>query len=233
MRSRLYWRLLTAMSFAARNIGRTTRRLAIAVLSLAVMLPAFSSTSHAAPITFAYEGIVDSTTGGAVFDAFQGETLRIQYTYDSDAIDNNPVANQGAYAGISLAVSVTGGYAATLGFDLTTVDDAVADDFAITSNSALPGPHQTIDGLDLTGFLLTITAIPATMFTDDSLPLFQPFPNLLSTMVLTFSDGGANSGTIQANTVTVADVVPEPGALVIFSLGLAGLGFTRRRRNAS
>jgi hypothetical protein len=221
------------MLFAAKIIGFTTRRLAMAVLSLAIMLPAFSSIGHAAPITFAYEGIVDSTTGGAVFDAFQGETLRIQYTYDSTAVDNNPIANQGAYAGISLAVSVTGGYAATLGFDLTTVDDAIADDFAITSNSTLPGPHQTVDGLNLTGLLLTITAIPATMFSDDTLPLFQPIPNLLSTMVLTFSDGGANSGTIQANTVSIADThIPEPGALAIFALGLAGLGFTRRRHKA-
>ena len=221
------------MSFVARNIGSTTRRLAVAALSLAVMLPAISNTGQAAPITFAYEGIVDSTTGGAVFDAFQGETLRIQYTYDSDAIDNNPVANQGSYAGISLSVSVTGGYAATLGFDLTTEDAGLGDHFTVDSNTTLPGPHQTVDGLDLTGFLLTITDITSTMFSNDSLPLFQPIPNLLSTMVLTFSDGGTSSGTIQANTVTVADVVPEPGALVIFGLGLAGLGITRRRRSAS
>jgi hypothetical protein len=221
------------MSFATSIKGHCGHKLAITVFSLAVMLCAFAGPSRAAPITFAYEGIVDSTTGGTAFAAFLGETLRIQYSYDSAAIDNNPSLTQGSYAGISLSVSVTGGYAASLGFDLTTDDAVLGDHFTVDSNSTLPGPHQTVDGLDLTGFLLTITDISSTMFSDDSLPLFQPFPNLLSTMVLTFSDGGTSSGTIQANTVTVADVVPEPGTLVIFGLGLAGLGITRRRRSAS
>ncbi len=205
----------------------------MAAISLAVSLSAFSSFSHAAPITFSYEGIVDSTTGGAVFDAFQGETLKIDYTYDSAAVDNNGSPTQGSYAGITLDVTVSGGYAATLGFDLTTEDAVLGDHFTIASNSTLPGPHQTVGGLDLTGFLLTITDISGTMFSDDSLPLFQPIPNLLSTMVLSFSDGGSGSGTIQANTVTVAADVPEPGALIVFGFGLAGLGIIRRRKTYS
>lgn len=218
------------MSFAANNLISRTGRQVIAAMSLAVSLAAFSSVSSAAPITFAYEGTVDSTTGGAAFDAFLGETLRIEYTYDDAAVDTDPDPTQGAFAGITLAVTVTGGYAATLGFDMTTDDDPLGDHFTIDSNGTLPGPHQTVGGLDLVGFALDITDITSTTFVDDSLPLFQPFTTLISTMVLTFSDGGAGSGTIQANFVNIAEDVPEPGALLVFGFGLAGLGFVRRRR---
>jgi hypothetical protein len=82
----------------------------------ALMAFAFVSSAHAAPITFAYQGIVDSTTGGAAFDAFMGETIRLEYTFDPDFdLDALPGDfDRGFYPDVITAISATvGGYSAT------------------------------------------------------------------------------------------------------------------------
>ena len=63
-----------------------------ALLLACTLLPiilVFEVDAHAGPITFSYEGAVNNTQGGSAFDAFLGETLRIDYTFDSNATDSN------------------------------------------------------------------------------------------------------------------------------------------------
>jgi len=58
------------------------------------------------------------------------------------------------------------------------------------------------------------------------------FTSGLGTVEFTFSDAYASVVVTGGNTFTV-NVVPEPSTIILLSLGLAGLGFVRRRKKAA
>ena len=61
---------------------------------------------------------------------------------------------------------------------------------------------------------------------------FQIDPNLTGITSATFSVSGTNLGIVDNITAVASAAVPEPGTLALFGLGLAGLGFARRRKSA-
>jgi hypothetical protein len=72
-----------------------------------VTLAAASITgAQTAPITFAYTGTVTVANGGTAFDAFLGQTVTMQYTFESTTADATPGdPAEGTYSGAISALS--------------------------------------------------------------------------------------------------------------------------------
>ena len=217
---------------------RTTilKTLAAGVLALAVSF-GLAAPSHAAPITFAYEGTVNFTFGGPAFDAFLGQTLRIEYTFESTTADSTAATNRGDYAAITSMTATVGTYSATAAAGPIVVFDNLNgnDEYGVLGISAVGPP---IGGMPLNFLQIQLQDPTQTAFANDALPTVQPDPANFggnNFLAINFFGGRKNSGNIGTDLVTISPVtapVPEPGTLAMFGLGLAGLGYMRRRRTA-
>jgi PEP-CTERM motif-containing protein len=158
-----------------------------------------------------------------------------------------------AHADVTENIDLT--YASGATFDGTIV---CTDDFSsiTTVNGILTGYDPSGSGFFGPGFSDPITAVspanynlsPNTFFsqlTDSTFANWVDFGYSFDSSGITLSPGGVepdpnNSGLVGFNNINYGDAlvdesvtatsVPEPGTLTIFTLGLLGLGVTRRRR---
>ena len=209
-------------------------------LTLSMSLGLGSGVAQAATITFAYEGIIDFAIGGAAFDAFLGETLRIEYTFDDTAMGNVDLIASSSSGGYTLST-----YTATVGgnsyngvgnaFSSIFVNDDlfdglnVVDRYLVTLNSAgAVGP--AIGGLAFDGARIEFKDSTMTAITGDGLPVIQPDPSAFDALLLRIIFG--EEGELSASIVTISAVsaVPVPAAVWLFGSGLlAMLGLARRK----
>ncbi len=213
-----------------------------AALTLSMSLGLGSGIAQAATITFAYEGIIDFAAGGAAFDAFLGETLRIEYTFDDTAMGNVDLNASSSAGGYTLST-----YTATVGSnsyngvgssssDISVTDDTFSngssffDRYLVTPDGVGPvGP--AIGGLAFRGARIEFLDSTMTAITGDGLPLIQPDPSAFDALLLriSFDDNDDFEGRLSASIVTVS-AVPVPAAAWLFGSGLlAMLGLARRK----
>lgn len=219
--------------------GNAARIAAAALTAMALT----AGPAQAAPVTFAYDAVVNSVTAGdPAFAPFLGETIHLEYTFDSAAPDANASASYGSYLAASMSVSV-GSYSATGINGLILVQPTGGSYYTVSFSGA-----SNLTGPDLGGKPLHSVSLSlqnGNVFADDSLPLVQPSPADFSAAFISLSfflDTGGPGGPGQTriifgngtSTVTIAEVgapaVPEPGTLAVFGLGLAGLGLLQRRK---
>ncbi|NKB19272.1 MAG: PEP-CTERM sorting domain-containing protein [Alphaproteobacteria bacterium] len=205
---------------------KNTLTLSFKKLAMAAAITLATTAAQAAPITFAYEGIVNSGVGGPAFSAFIGQTATLEYTFDDAAPDLSPGAASGQYALTSTSVTIGGSVWTVAGGNLF-IDDGAMDRNRF-NNSGATGP--SVGGFGPLGIFLDMDDATGTALSSDALPLTQPDP---ADFGLTQFGVGFGLGSINVQTFTIADTaVPEPGALIVFGFGLAGLSFIRRRKTA-
>lgn len=197
----------------------------------------FGIDSNASLLTFAYEGVVNDTTGypsSAPFDAFDGQTLRMVYTFDTTTPDNNASPN-GDYLGAVKAISITVGgniYTANSG-NIIVTNNGVNPDQYIVDILSLSGPN--VGGLPVTRFQLNFSDSTHNAFSTDALPTVQPNPSMFDlgpALWFDFIDpqDDRNHGIIMARNNIVAAPVPIPAAVWLLGSGLIGIIGIRRFR---
>ena len=218
---------------------KTLRLLGLAYIGIFTF--SFVESVEAALITYAYEGTadtVDITLGvdSAPFDALIGQKMRIVYTFESSTPDGQPLDTLGAYAPVSIQLTIGGlSYSASSGF-ISIYDNHLLQDAYAVSASRI----SIIDGPDLGGLAVNQIAVglfdnSQTIFISDALPLIQPnpadFPTLNTISVSYWDNQTQTSARISARgDVTIATVVPLPSAVWLFGSSLLGLiGVARRK----
>lgn len=179
--------------------------------------------------------------GPSVGTSFSGT-----YTYDDDAVDGFTGGGFGGLLGsynLSNFSGEVGGLVFNSGasgsirinnnlnFEATAVSGV--DRYSVVSGSCCASAVYDVGGSDaIIGMGLFLTG--ADVFTDDSLV----FPTLGDFPSTQFRWGRSAGGGVQSlvgnlTSLTIGTVsVPEPGTLALFGVGLAAIGFTRRRKNA-
>lgn len=185
-----------------------------------------AQTCHADLVTFIYHGTVDNdtssgpndlTTGSpeaAPYDAFNGDTIRLAYTFSSDLSDINSGANGLYRQFMDLEVSLgSNNYVASGITTIGVINDGInSDQYQVRSQ--LTGP--SVGGLSRIFLSLTLTDSTQNFFTTDDLPTTQPNPVDfdLSELRFDFSTAIASSaaGTIGTRNVIA---VPEPSSTLV------------------
>jgi hypothetical protein len=194
------------------------------------------SISHAASLTFAYEGTVNSTGGfpdSGPFDAFLGETIRVEYTFDTTTPDSNGSSNGDYFSAVTAAEITIGSnvYTATGGNIIIINNGVNPDQYIVDVDQGLAGP--AVGGQLPDRFQVILTDTTKTFFSSDALPTVQPDPLGFTSSVLQFdfcSSGCADFGFINAaNPVIPApEPVPSLGPLALVLLPCLLVLITRR-----
>lgn len=154
---------------------------------------------------------VVGTTLSLVYENAAGTGTPLLTSSDtSNANDLNVVVNIRAPAN-SLIVSGTAAMSATY----TTYGFATVGE---TTSGTTPAPGQLMAGVNYTGVITSATFAPAV-------------PNLTSTSDIGAYSGhpASRTGTSTVTSVTETYSVPEPFSITLLSVGVAGLGFVRRK----
>ncbi|NKB19271.1 MAG: PEP-CTERM sorting domain-containing protein [Alphaproteobacteria bacterium] len=215
---------------------RTTGYTTLAVGALVIAFTLTLTHVQAAPITFTYEGAVSTTSGGAAFNAFLGQSATLEYFFDDTAPDTNPSGTAGTYTLTAALLTIgTSNWQAIPPQPPGTINvtNAASDSYSFDISSPF-GP--SIGGLTPAAIILSMSDPTGTALSSDALPSTQPDPADFATTNFNIAFvGGAIGGTIGIENFAIAGAgagVPEPGALIVFGFGLLGLGIIRRRKTA-
>ena len=148
-----------------------------------------TTTAQAEPLTFSYQGVVDSSDGGGTdFSDLVGEMMTVTYTFESTTPDSAamppfpfPIPNQGTYPAIT-AIQVSVGsftYMATAGTIGTRNDDPLVnfrDEYTVSASERDGLMGLGIGGIPVERFRLRLSDPDGTVFDSDALPATQPNP---------------------------------------------------------
>ena len=217
--------------------SRLMKYLYAAVLCL-IALP-----SHASLVTYAYEGIVDTiiydnVTDTTPFEGFQGQTIRVQYTFDSSLSDQSAASETGAYFPLSDATLTIGSLSYSMDSNIPSAISVYdnynnEDGYVVFGPDYMSGP--AVGGLPAYYFLLSMFSNLTTVFSSDALPLTQPNPADFDSgagLSMYFWDGESTVA-VGTSSLHIAAVVPVPAAIYLFATGMLGLiGIARRKKVA-
>ena len=211
--------------------------------------------SHAASVTFAYEGMVNAgvrTTTLADFsllDALTGEKMRFAFSFDREAIDADRSPMVGQYPLRRVVITVGPYTFSGEGGRIGIFDDGglsnSGDSFAVFPEK-LMGPQVGDFSVSESGGLrlrfwderiATVLGLPPPrndIFFNDHLPDSPPNPEDFTSTQISLGFGGGSDrisfAILEAKDNITLSPVPLPSSLVLFSSGLLGLGGLRIKK---
>jgi hypothetical protein len=202
---------------------------------LALVLGAVSITTHAASVTFEFDGTIglQCFVCGEGSDQFgtgvvPGTPVSGRYTFDSATIGiPAPSPNRTNYFGVSAEFSV--GSESISGNDPSMAHIEIADDTGDSYSLVVLGGFSsgTIAGESIENFYWVVSGT-SSLFSDLSLPLDPDFfgPSLGSRVCI----GDCFSGEILEGQLTTLEAIPIMPAIWLFGSALGLLGWVRRKK---
>lgn len=207
-------------------------RVGIFVAALCLLgLGASASSASAAPVTFVVHGEVSSVDSDARVQSFSGSTFVGFYTFESTQPGGHLVPGLGGYVGTS-QISFSNGFSRSDGDTFIRVFDnfgQILDGYDVGLTEIGPSglPGLTFNG----AYMLSLRDFTQTALQSTDLLLVPPDLNDFSDKVglINFVDLAAHANVNVNLRISSIDLVPEPTSIVLFSAGVAGVGFSCRR----
>ena len=193
----------------------------------------------AAPVTFAFTGLVSNVPGSLNPPFNTTQTLSGSYTFNSLTSDSVANSNRGLYNGAITGLTVNlGPYTATLGnagTNFIEIRNQGSDRY--TMQAGLTGP--LVPGTDFSPlhFRIELKDPSGSAFSNDLLPTTPPDLSSFNTknwrIVFEDTDGTA----VMFGTLSTLTAVPLPAAVILFGAGLValvglGAGSWRKKNNS-